>query len=1099
MSEIQYQNDGSDRIYRKLFVEEKQKYLLADEVGLGKTVTAANVIVKLAEKNMKQGKKGTRIVYVCSNMALANANINKLRDKITNQLNQAMVINESAARPSLIFLKVSDSSKKDEKHKIEIYAVSPSTTIKVTSKGTQDERACAYLLLWGPEDNRENDDWFETCCRMGNGKDSWETTIRKYKKKLNKLEEKHKQDVFSVFYSKFMAEWENIRDECITAFIETLLAEMPETSSGKTEDKLQEVKDFIDYSEVPKEILNVCCVERVYEDIKNGIKKRCEGIGNEPNGKKLYIGKRQIKIDNKNSLDEAFNDAFSKTCYQEMMRRARKCMIQMSVERLKADLFIADEIQNYSDIFRKDIKKDTDYGCVMDRIIHSEDKVLMMSATPFRYRSLMNSLENENKDPDVDQNEEFDAQINYLKNDSDIYEEFTNILEYLSPGFSEEDLKEWEKLNESNREYLISVGQSSDHTPIVEMAEKYKKNLQQQSELLTNANISRVERYASKLPYEIHSKEKTVPFDQIAIEEIKQLPYAMAVHRNDDEDEYSYDIQTEDDLVETNLRQDYIKSTPAFFSYSEGYKKLDQVFDSKDGHKLDKERIENFEPVFAGREDADSALIYNARICRLFEKLFDEEKQHMLLFIPPTSPKAELKGIYANTRGVSKRLFFSDYKMTPRSLSTLITYEAERRAAQDLKVKYSLGNEDGSEIKKVYLYKAEKDEQVPYICLNDLIKYDSKEKNSDEQRWNGIWNNDLSIDDVVDKLLEYDKNTSDQERPFRQGSIYDYAMNHRIEIPQREEDEFCKAYYKYMCKPSSLRVILAYADDKSCTSNSDPVYLFDKILEYGANGCIWDVMDEYAVYCKGNPLGFASEVKNVLSTRNNQLKVYTKNQPSQFGSCVWMDTDFATGHFSGDKISKESSASTLEHKITRFNSPFWPFLFISTSIGQEGFDFHVYCRKVVHWSLEYNPVKFEQREGRINRYQSYSNRLRLVEYMKQENLEFEDWQNAFDRVRDLKKEMVDKSKGLFPDFVVPDSNDERYGLERECYYYPYSYEQHKFDEVLRSVAYYRSLLGQTGNDTYEEDFQAFIDKLKAQNVEVDKGEYFVDLYPYENK
>ena len=473
MSEIQYQNDGSDRIYRKLFVEEKQKYLLADEVGLGKTVTAANVIVKLAEKNMKQGKKGTRIVYVCSNMALANANINKLRDKITNQLNQAMVINESAARPSLIFLKVSDSSKKDEKHKIEIYAVSPSTTIKVTSKGTQDERACAYLLLWGPEDNRENDDWFETCCRMGNGKDSWETTIRKYKKKLNKLEDK--QEVFSVFYSKFMAEWENIRDECITAFIETLLAEMPETSSGKTEDKLQEVKDFIDYSEVPKEILNVCCVERVYEDIKNGIKKRCEGIGNEPNGKKLYIGKRQIKIDNKNSLDEAFNDAFSKTCYQEMMRRARKCMIQMSVERLKADLFIADEIQNYSDIFRKDIKKDTDYGCVMDRIIHSEDKVLMMSATPFRYRSLMNSLENENKDPDVDQNEEFDAQINYLKNDSDIYEEFTNILEYLSPGFSEEDLKEWEKLNESNREYLISVGQSSDHTPIVEMAGKYKK------------------------------------------------------------------------------------------------------------------------------------------------------------------------------------------------------------------------------------------------------------------------------------------------------------------------------------------------------------------------------------------------------------------------------------------------------------------------------------------------------------------------------------------------------------------------------------------------------------------------------------------------
>jgi len=38
--------------------------------------------------------------------------------------------------------------------------------------------------------------------------------------------------------------------------------------------------------------------------------------------------------------------------------------------------------------------------------------------------------------------------------------------------------------------------------------------------------------------------------------------------------------------------------------------------------------------------------------------------------------------------------------------------------------------------------------------------------------------------------------------------------------------------------------------------------------------------------------------------------------------------------------------------------------FKTTSIGQEGLDFHYYCRKIVHWNLPSNPVDLEQREGR---------------------------------------------------------------------------------------------------------------------------------------
>ena len=29
-----------------------------------------------------------------------------------------------------------------------------------------------------------------------------------------------------------------------------------------------------------------------------------------------------------------------------------------------------------------------------------------------------------------------------------------------------------------------------------------------------------------------------------------------------------------------------------------------------------------------------------------------------------------------------------------------------------------------------------------------------------------------------------------------------------------------------------------------------------------------------------------------------------------------------------------------------FNSPFWPFILATTSVGQEGLDFHLYCRDI---------------------------------------------------------------------------------------------------------------------------------------------------------
>lgn len=82
-----------------------------------------------------------------------------------------------------------------------------------------------------------------------------------------------------------------------------------------------------------------------------------------------------------------------------------------------------------------------------------------------------------------------------------------------------------------------------------------------------------------------------------------------------------------------------------------------------------------------------------------------------------------------------------------------------------------------------------------------------------------------------------------------------------------------------------------------------------------------------------------------------------------------------------------------------FNSPFRPFVLTSTSIGQEGLDFHWYCKKIIHWNLPSNPVDLEQTEGRINRYKGLvirNNLDRRYNPTKKENNIIDMWNSVFE-------------------------------------------------------------------------------------------------------
>jgi hypothetical protein len=74
----------------------------------------------------------------------------------------------------------------------------------------------------------------------------------------------------------------------------------------------------------------------------------------------------------------------------------------------------------------------------------------------------------------------------------------------------------------------------------------------------------------------------------------------------------------------------------------------------------------------------------------------------------------------------------------------------------------------------------------------------------------------------------------------------------------------------------------------------------------------------------------------------------------------------------------DGAVSRLDAVRSAFNSPFRPFLLASTAVGQEGLDFHPWCHAVVHWNLPGSPVELEQREGRVHRYKGHAVRLNVA-------------------------------------------------------------------------------------------------------------------------
>ena len=74
-----FQRATVDTVYRQMYQENQRCMLVADEVGLGKTIVAKGIIARrIQSRIINQEHRPLRVTYICSNQVIARENIRKL-------------------------------------------------------------------------------------------------------------------------------------------------------------------------------------------------------------------------------------------------------------------------------------------------------------------------------------------------------------------------------------------------------------------------------------------------------------------------------------------------------------------------------------------------------------------------------------------------------------------------------------------------------------------------------------------------------------------------------------------------------------------------------------------------------------------------------------------------------------------------------------------------------------------------------------------------------------------------------------------------------------------------------------------------------------
>lgn len=284
----------------------------------------------------------------------------------------------------------------------------------------------------------------------------------------------------------------------------------------------------------------------------------------------------------------------------------------------------------------------------------------------------------------------------------------------------------------------------------------------------------------------------------------------------------------------------------------------------------------------------------------------------------------------------------------------------------------------------------------------------------------------------------------------------------------------------------------------TCGRKSDEAH-WRNLLTYCVQGNLQAVFDEYAHLIASGLDGDGPQLPTLhrqfldgLALRTTpydadtyeEFKRRAKGEDRAGKNKTKFRSHFAAAFTKGDGQEKDTDRKRKVRNA--FNSPFRPFVLATTSIGQEGLDFHNYCRRIVHWNLPANPIDLEQREGRINRFECLAIRQNVALRYGDGPFRRDIWREMFDRA--AQKERGADSSDLIPYWGLVEKPD-MVKIERIVPMYPFSRDSISYERLIKILSLYRLTLGQARQEE-------LLQYLFQHESEDRLRELFINLSPY---
>lgn len=1047
-----FQRATVERVF-SLYKAGQNRVLVADEVGLGKTLVAKGVIAKTARYHKEElHDELFKVVYICSNQNIANQNINKL--KINGDVTVDGVTDTRLSMQHLkIFEQENDQDIKDKY--IQLIPLTPDTSFKMTNGcGSVGERALMFAILK----------------RMPGFIDY-----------INELE-------------TILIDWATSSWKWASSVYEKRVIECEKVSDGKYIQTIHKaINENFFQSHIDKDLEILC--------------QKVRKAGNE-----RIVGT------------------------YDTLQKLRMMFARISVDLLKPDLVIMDEFQRFKFLISADLSTET--GILADRFLKgSIIKILLLSATPYK---LYSTLEEINETQSDEHFTEFLQVMNFLFDNKKQQQDFKEVWSNFSVKLREVDFEDLSIIQVKNsaekamyegvcRTERISAVKSGDFID--------DKSVRTPLQLAEEDILSYIE--AEKLLKEI-GQGYSVP-----VEYVKSSPYIFSFMKQYKLKKHieKYFQKNHENIRIANKKHLWLNN-----STMRNYGELEHT--NARLEKLKEVAFENkaemlmwipaskpyYKPqgVFKNANGFSKVLVFSAweMVPRMIASLISYEAERKTVGKLAAQNTDKLNVNYFapnNKRFPVARLRFNISDNEPKAMALFsLLYPSATLAAlfnpidclnagMSIKdIEKVIGQKISDLLPKLAEYQGSGSVDARWYYLAPLL-WDSIDNNDFVVKWLNSGSALVSVetdDDEekgqkgfklhLDKLKEYYLGINENKLGKMPHDLIKVLTNIAVASPavcayranggnSTNASQLAKVMLNRFNMPESTAIV------ELCYGKTNDEAHWKNVLRYFKDGNFQAVLDEY-VHMVSDSNGLNEDEnkhevihKLMLEAFRMHSASYTVDTFNTFKNSITgkkengvsLRSHYAVGFYKGE--GDNSKVINRKESIRNsFNSPFRPFVLATTSIGQEGLDFHYYCRKIMHWNLPSNPIDLEQREGRINRYKCHAIRQNIaLKYGDAGKFKNDIWKEMFEYAKD---EYKDGYSELIPFWCLPDNQEIK--IERIVPVYPVSKDISSYERLIKILSLYRLTLGQAR----QEELLEYIfknceygDKLKG---------LFINLSPY---